>query len=358
MKKWHLIWLLAGFQTTASFAQKFVYQVGVHSFFNNNEFTGCSVKNSQTMTGVHFAPQLGFSYEEKHLVFAGIDALHEFGSDCFINDIHPLAYYQLNAQPFVFYMGAFPRKTVLDNYPRMFFQDSIQFYRPAVNGLFWEYRSPKDDYMKVWLDWTGRQTENHRETFLMGWSGRLNLGIFYGQHFGYMFHFASRMDPPTPDPLHDNGLTLTSIGIDLSEKANFEKLELNAGWSVGLERDRESGNGWQTPQGFLSELKIEYRGIGWLNTFYSGQQQQVFYNRYQNQLYWGDQAYRASKYDRADFYICFIKNHVVHVKFIYSLHFLEQKVFHEQSLFAAFDLDNFSKKKQKEYRYLWSNWFK
>ena len=347
-----------GFSTTVSFAQKFVYQAGVHSFFNNNEFTGCSVKNSQTMAGVHFTPQLGLSFEGKHLLFAGVDALHEFGSDRTIDDVHPVAYYQLNSQPFVFYMGAFPRKHVLDHYPRMFFQDSVQYYRPVINGIFWEYRSKNDDYLNAWLDWTSRQTEKRRETFFMGFSGRLNLGLFYAQHFLYMFHFAGRINPPIPEKVHDNGLALTSIGVDLAEKADFEKLELNAGWSVGLEHDRGSDDGWQKPHGFFSELKIEYRGIGLLNTFYSGQEQQVYFYKHQNQLYWGDQAYRASKYDRADFYIQFIKNQAVQVKLIYSLHFIENKMFHEQSLLAAIDLDNLSKNRQKEYRYFWSNWFK
>ena len=310
------------------------------------------------MAGVHFAPQLGLSFEEKHLVFAGLDVMHEFGSAQVFDDVHPVAYYQFNGKPFVFYMGAFPRKPLIDNYPRIFFQDSINNYRPVINGLLWEYRSNKDDYLNVWLDWTGRQTYEQREAFFMGWSGRLNLDMFYGQHFGYMFHYASSMDPPIPEPVFDNGVILTSIGIDVSEKAHFEKLELNAGWAIGLERDRGSDDGWHTPQGLLSELKIEYRGIGLFNTLYTGAKRQVFFDRHQTHLYWGDQAYRTSKYDRADFYLCFIKNQAVHIKFTYTLHFLEKKMFHEQSIYATIDLDNLPKKIQKEYRYLWSNWFK
>jgi len=38
---------------------------------------------------------------------------------------------------------------------------------------------------------------------------------------------------------------------------------------------------------------------------------------------------------------------VVSVKLIYSLHFLENKMFHEQSLYAAFDLDNLNKKNDR-----------
>ena len=328
--------LLVSFSTNIFFAQEFVWQAGVYSFFNNLEFAGCSVKNSQTMTGVRFAPQAGLSYDVKHRAFVGIDVLNEFGSEKAVDDYAFLAYYIFDGEPFTFYMGAFPRRATLKNYPRMFFQDSINNYRTVMNGLFWEYRSKKDDFLNVWLDWTGRQTYQNRETFFMGWSGRYNRGLFYGEQFGYMFHFAGTQNPFISEPVNDNGLFLTSVGIDLADKTNFEKLDFNIGWSVGLERDRGTNNGWQKPAGFVSELKVEYRGVGLFNAFYSGEGQQVRYNLHKNRLYWGDQAYRASKYNRADFYICFIKNSVANVKLIYTLHFLEKKMFHEQALYASF----------------------
>ena len=334
------ILLLSVFSTTALFAQDFVWQAGVHSFFNNNEFNGCTVKTSQTMAGVHFVPQIGLSYQDNHRIYVGIDAMHEFGSDKAIDYYNPVAYYQFDGEHFNFYMGAFPRKPLLNNYPRMFFQDSVFNYRPVINGLFWEYRSGKNDYCNVWLDWTGRQSYEQRESFFMAWSGRYNYGMFYGRHFFYMFHFAGSLNPSIHEPVQDNGLILTSIGFDLAEKTNFEKLEMNIGWSVGLDRDRGGNDGWKKPAGFLSELNVEYRSVGLLNSLYLGQGQQSLYNRHQNRLYWGDPAYRASKYNRADFYVNFIKNRAVNVKLIYTLHFLESKMFHEQALYAVFDLDS------------------
>ena len=331
--------ILVGFSINFSFAQEFLWQFGVHSFFNNNEFAGSSIKNSQTMAGARFAPQIGFGYDERHRAFIGIDALQEFGSYKGIDDFAPVAYYQFDDERFVFYMGAFPRKQAIDNYPRMFFQDSIKNYRPIMNGFFWEFRSPKDDCFNVWLDWTGRQTAKTREAFFMGWSGRYNRGIFYGIHYGYMFHYAGSMNPVIPESVIDNGLLLTSIGVSLSENTNFEKLDLNVGWLVGLERDRGASKKWQNPNGFISELKVEYRGVGLFNSFYSGNRQQIRYHLHQNSLYWGDPAYRAKTYNRTDFYINFIRNSAVNVKFIYSLHFLERNMYHEQSLYATFDLD-------------------
>ena len=339
------------------FSQEILYRAGLHSFFDNNEFNGCPVGTSQTMTGVHIVPQLGLGWNAKHRIFAGVDAMHEFGSEKIIGYYDPIAYYEYDGNPLRFYMGAFPRKMVLDKYPLFFFQDSIHNYRPIMNGLFWEYYSKKGDFMNVWLDWTSRQTFTKRETFFMGWSGRYNRDILYSQHFGYMYHFAGVMDPDKHTPVHDNGRMWTAFGVDLSSKTPLDELDINAGWAIGLERNRANDDGWDCPQGLLSQVKIEYRGLGLFNTYYKGGAQGKFYNEYGSQLYWHDRLYRATRYDRLDGYLYFMKNEDVTLKFTFSLHFVEPGMFTEQMFNAVFDLDNLKKKKpSKKYQYLWDNW--
>jgi hypothetical protein len=227
-----------------------------------------------------------------------------------------------------------------------------------MTGLFWEYYSKKGDYMNIWLDWTSRQTFAERETFFMGWSGRYNQNIFYLQHFGYMFHFASVMDPEKHTPVHDNGRLWTALGIDLSSKTPLDELDINAGWAIGLEQDRATDDGWRCPQGLLSQIKVEYRGLGALNTYYKGGSQGLFFDEYGSQLYWNDRLYQATRYDRLDGYLYFLKTDVVTLKFVFSLHFVEPGMFTSQQLYATFDLDNLKNKKQgKKYQYLWDNWF-
>jgi hypothetical protein len=339
MKKRIIFFLFALISVTVS-AQEVLWKLGVHSFFDNTEFSGSEVQTSQTMAGVHLAPEIGLSWKQKHRIFAGADLLHEFGSEKGIDYAHPIVYYEYNGKPFKFYMGAIPRKLVLDRYPRMFFQDSINNYRPTINGLMWEYTHEKS-YANIWLDWTSRQTLKRHEAFFMGWSGRYNWKTLYVQHFGYMFHFAHVMNQTDP-PVHDNGLLLTSLGVDLARLPAFEKfdqLEANAGWSLGLERSRD-GSGWQRPSGLLAEIKAKYRRFSLFNTYYKGGSQQVFYNDFGNQLYWGDPIYRAKSYDRLDASIHFLKNSTVDLRFTYSLHFTEGKMYHEQAFYATFDLDN------------------
>lgn len=336
-------------------AQQKVWKVGVHSFFDNTEFGHSQLQIPQTMAGVHFAPEIGLSWDTIHRVFVGVDVLHEYGSNKTIDYIDPIAYYEYNSAPFRFFMGAFPRKMVLDDYPQIFFADSINNYRPNINGFCWEY-SRGNSYIRAWLDWTSRQTSERHETFFMGESARLNWGNFYAQHFGYMYHFAGVMDPLVPEALHDNGMYLTSLGIDLSKKTGFEKLETNVGWAVGLEDAREGPLNWLTHHALMVESKIEYRGLGLKNSYYRGAGQMSFYNDHGMNLYWGDRIYRAKEYDRADFYIHFLNTDVVQTKLTYTLHLVEKQMYNEQTLYVTFNLDNLGKKWSKPHRSLWSNW--
>ncbi|MCL1938019.1 MAG: hypothetical protein FWF52_06465 [Candidatus Azobacteroides sp.] len=357
LKNYCILFLIfTSIYTSSVFSQEMVWKANVRSFFDNTEFGRSSVQMSQTMAGVHLAPEIGLSWQNKHRIFAGVDILHEYGSNKAIDYYDPVIYYEYDGKPFRFYMGAFPRRGLLDQYPRMFFQDSIQNYRPVLNGFFWEIYSDKN-YANIWLDWVGRQTSQQRESFFMGWSGRYQRGPFYAEHLAYMFHFAKTMKADTTESVHDNGLLLTSLGVDLASAADFEVLEAKVGWSMGLDRDRDAGV-WNKPQGLLSELKIEYRGLGLFNTYYKGGRQQAFYNAYSNQLYWGDPIYRSKEYNRADFYIQLIHSSVVKLKFIYSFHSTEKSLYQSQALYASFDLNNLSNKKnEQKYRYLWDNWF-
>jgi len=358
MKKIGIVLLILTGTWISGFSQEVLYQVGIHNFFDNNEFAGCPIGTSQTMAGVHLVPQIGLEWKGNHRIFAGVDAMHEYGSEKTFGYHDLIAYYELDAKPFHFYMGAFPRKLALDKYPLFFFRDSILNYRPIMTGLFWEYSSKKGDFMNVWLDWTSRQTFTNRETFFMGWSGRYNWKFLYGQHFGYMYHFAFTANPEQLDALHDNGRLWTALGLNLAAETALDELDINAGWAVGLERDRDTDSGWDSPQGLLSQVKAEYRGVGVFNTYYKGRGQGKYYDEFGSQLYWNDQLYRASRYDRLDGYVYFLKSEIITLKFIFSLHFLNSGMFTQQQFYAVFDLDNLKKKKpNKKYQYLWDHWY-
>ena len=331
--------LLFGIVSVEAISQEVLWKARVFSFFDNSEFAKSEYKVPQTMSGIQVAPEIGLRWDSVHITGAGVNLLHEFGSSNPVDKLYLTAYYEFNKKPFRFLMGAFPRDNVLDKYPRIFFQDSISYYRPNINGIFWEIHSD-NNYFNLWLDWTSQISETVRETFFVGLSGRYNTGIFYLQHFDYMYHYAKDLDPVVEKGIYDNALMLTSAGIDLSGKTFLDELDVNAGWCAGIERDRAEESGWIVNNGLLVETRIGYRILGIFNTLYLGEGQMSFYEDHSNNLYWGDPIYRAGNYNRSDFFINFIRNDKVNVRLTYSLHFAEGNVYHEQLLKVSVNLNN------------------
>jgi len=320
-------------------AQEKNWRVDLFSFFDNTEFGNSKVTIPQTMAGVMVAPEAGMLWDSIHKVNIGVNLMHEYGSPKAIDRFYPTAYYEFNRGFQKFTMGAFPRMRVIGNYPRLFFSDSITYYRPNINGIFWEFRKD-NNYLNVWLDWTGRQSKTMNEAFFIGSSGRYNFGIFYIQQFGYMFHLAGKMDPVVNEALHDNLLFNPSVGIDLKGKSIFSTLEANAGWVTRFERSRADNTGWIKLNGFLSEVRLEYKWLGFFNTFYAGDGMMYFYAQRGNDLYWGDPVYRARSYDRSDFYIIFMKRQSVNIDLTFSFHYLENRIYNEQMLKVFVNLNS------------------
>jgi hypothetical protein len=319
--------------------QDFIWKANVYSFFNNNEFGQSKYKIPQTMSGIQAAPEIGIRFDSVHTISGGVNILNEFGSKKGVDKIYPTVYYEFNNTAYRFLMGAFPRNAALDKYPRVFFQDSIAYFRPNMTGIFWELTREKG-YLNLWLDWTSQISVTERETFFAGISGRYNAGIFYMQHFNYMFHYAKDFDPVVEKHIYDNALMLTSVGVNLSQLTFLDQFDINAGWLSGIERSREQ-TGWIANNGFLMETRLAYKRFGVFNTLYIGEQQMAFYADQSNRLYWGDPIYRAGNYNRADFHIDFIKTNRVKLQLAYSLHFAEQNVYHEQFLKLQIALNNF-----------------
>jgi hypothetical protein len=334
-------WILISLFLISSdaFSQEKNWRLDLFNFFDNTEFGRSAVKIPQTMAGVHVAPEAGVVWDTLNKLNIGMNLLHEFGSPNAIDKFYPTAYYESDRGPLRFLMGAFPRSRTIENYPRLFFQDSISYYRPNINGIFSEYRKD-ENYFNVWLDWTGRQSKTVNETFFIGLSGKYKTGIFYLQHFGTMYHYAGKMDPVVEEPLHDNLLFLTSAGIDLSGNTCFSKLETNAGWVLRLERSRADNSGWIASNGFLMETRVEYKWLGLFNTFYKGDDMMHYYSELGNKLYWGDPTYRSETSDRSDIYIRFLQSRTVDLELTYSLTFMEDRMYHEQMLKLIVNLNS------------------
>jgi hypothetical protein len=353
MKRASLILLLIASLSVSGVAQKKVWQVTLSPFFDNTEFGGSTVTNDQTMAGARLTPTIGLAFDSVHRIMAGVTLLKEFGSSYAIDSYAPIAYYAFKRKSIGFTMGAFPRNYAVENYPRIFFQDSISYYRPIMNGLSFNV-AKNNSYFNVWLDWTSKQSPTQRETFFAGISSRLQQGVFYVQHFDYLMHYAKMNPAPANQFIHDNCLLLTSLGIDLTPKTKLTKLDFNVGWLCGLEDNRGTTD-WLMHDGLMIDATIEYKGIGLKNNFYYGEKQQFFYPNEENKLYWGDSFYRLNTYNRTDIYITFFKSDKINSKFVYSLHASENKLFHEQGLYLTVNLNNYLPTTETKPHFLWYN---
>lgn len=270
------------------FSQEIEGALNLHSFADNREY-GKSGRYPQTIFGIRFSPEAGLLLDSTHRIRFGFNALHEFGSTKFTDRIDPVIYYQYIKQNWNFYMGAFPRQNLLTDYPRAILTDTLNYYRPNVEGMLVKY---ENEHWKqtVWIDWTSRQTATARENFLFGLSGSYKTGVFFVSHYAMMLHNAGPAVSIVGDHIEDNGALAVKAGVDLTGKTGLDSLTINAGGLMSFERVRTVG-GWNTPKGLLLEFHAAYHRFGIINSYYNGEGHNIRF---------GDRFYTSKSYNRTD----------------------------------------------------------
>jgi hypothetical protein len=326
-------------------AQNIMWKAGVNYFFDNTEFARSTIAKDQTMTGVHFKPEIGLSWDSIHSFYIGTDLLKTSGSQNYIDAIHPLAYYQYKTSKSALYAGAFPRAELLSNYSDLFFQDSINYFRPTIQGLFWQL-GENNSYFNLWLDWTGHQTVTDRETFFVGASAHKKLNHFFTDFQSYMFHFSNTRPSNPTFSVCDNILAHLSVGVDYSNKQGLDTLLFAVGILGGVERERSSADG-HTPLGIVLRGNMEYKGFGTQNTFYAGDPRMVLYDKYGTGLYWNNPFLRSNYYLESKWYLHVIQSQFVQGKLALKLHYSQGQLMFEQVFSLNASLNNLSKKPTK-----------
>jgi len=148
--------------------QQFEWQAGFDGFLDNREFHN-SFQEPQTMFGSRFSIELGGSINKEHRFRGGFNYLYEFGGPPDAWKPNPVLYYQYDKKPFTFFMGAFPRRRII-NFPLALLTDTLNYYRPNVEGVYLDVKGDWG-YQDVFLDWTSRQTDTEFEQFMFGLSG-------------------------------------------------------------------------------------------------------------------------------------------------------------------------------------------
>jgi hypothetical protein len=318
-------------------AQTLDWKAGMYYFFDNTEFGKSTLTDDQTMTGVHLTPELGIKWENNHGIYAGVDLLKKSGTNDFIDDVKAVVYYRYADGKNTFYAGAFPRKALLKNYSAVFIQDSIRYFRPVMNGLF--YQSDGDRaFFNVWLDWTGAQSETMRESFYLGTSGYKAFGTLFADFQAYLFHYANTR-PSTPTfNVSEQFLLQLSLGVDLAGKTFFDRLDFSAGVLAGLERRRNTDNGTWIPVGAVLQLNATYKRFGVENLVYAGQKRLRLYKQYGGNFYWNTPFLQNEFYALSKWQIRLFNNKQVDAKIGMNLHFSEKTILFEQVLSLTVEL--------------------
>ena len=323
-------------------AQDLQWKAGVNYFFDNTEYELSSFTQDQTMKGVHFSPEIGMSWDQSHAIFGGIDALKISGTKVFLDKIDFTAYYQYHSDNVTFKVGSFPRENLLSNYSDFFFQDSILYFRPVIQGVFWQVGSPKA-YANLWLDWVSHQTAVNREAFYVGASAHKLYGSIIADFQSYIFHYAN-VNPTNPAlSVCDNALSHISLGYTYANKQGLDTLLFAVGALAGFERDRGKGDAGYAPVGAVIRANVQYRGVGLKNTLYLGNPRMSMYTQFGGDFYWSNPFLRSSSYLQSKLYYNLFNNRWVEGKIGVNLHFTEQKVFFQQTFSAVVSLNSLSK---------------
>jgi hypothetical protein len=307
-------------------SQTFEWRTGMHGFFDNREYFN-EYSLDQTMFGSRVFAEGGFSLDDHQYFRAGLNFLYEFGSkgDLVAPDI--IIYYHASKGPLNFFFGAFPRKGLI-NQPLMLLTDTLNYYRPNAEGMFLEFRKSWG-YQNIWIDWTGRQTNSRRESFLIGGTGHIGKGVLFYEHNFIMYHYAAPAIPLPDDHLRDNGGLTAVCGLNLSAVLPLDSAFISSGMALSFDRIRHVYD-IRSPVGWYTELNVQLKGFGVHGTCYIGDSHTVIY---------GDRFYSSTSYQRIDLYYLRNQSGRISGKLQFSLHFVPGIIDYSQMLVIFVNLE-------------------
>lgn len=266
--------------------QTFEWQTGINGFFDNREYQN-PYAISQTIFGSRLFGTVKISLNRQVEIGTGLNVLYEFGDKLKKENVEPTLFLHYSRNFLDFYFGSFPRRNLI-TLPNMLQSDTIQYYRPNCEGLYLELKR-KWGYQSAWLDWTSHQGDTIREIFQIGGTGIMRKGIFFYQHDFIMTHYAKPADHIPNNLIRDNGGLYAGVGVNLSPYL-FDSLTISTGFCFSYDRIRDEYD-LTFRHGSLTQLYIEYYGLGIRSTVYVGEGQL---------LMWSDNLYRAKYYTRLD----------------------------------------------------------
>lgn len=318
IKKVYLIIFISFFVFSAAYAQQTIvsdtakkiasqykpYTLDIHfngvAFLDDHEYDAL-IPLRKTISGTRTEIDLGLNIDSLNIFAVGTNALHEFGGVPYFVNVDPVAYYRYKNKDWVFFAGEFPRDSMLQ-YPRALFNDTIQYYRPNVQGLLLSTKN-KMGVETAWIDWWSRQTTTQRNIFMAGELGTFipfHDHVFYVSHY-FLFQHNAGSKTDTAAPIRDSGGAQIRFGLNLSHHTVFDSLKIEVG-GMGTEYRQRSEFGFRLSEGFVASVYLAIKRFSILDEFYKGDP---------NFLTFADPFYSKPIYNRFDFmYNAFVGKHL------------------------------------------------
>lgn len=309
MKHYWVLFLL--FLTISGNCQKPEYLILFEGIGDNREFFTEKIPvPAKTILGTRIVFEFGTTIEE-HILRIGLSELYEFGSRISFHEPKLTLYYKFQKRNNEFYFGSFPRKELI-NFPLAMLADTLLYFRPNIEGIYgktkWNW-----GHQLFFLDWTSKQTENERENFIIGSSGRLRFKNLFIENYFIIYHDEGSLISKTTEHLKDYMGYLFQPGLILFNKENLY-FDIKAGILGSLFRERH------VTDGFINTSSIFFESLFRINNFSI---QTFTHSGDGHRFPMGDPFYKLNNYYRINLNWNFLNHKNISTRINLSLHLLD-----------------------------------
>lgn len=319
----HLSFILSFAQTkefALDSAKKINFNISYQGFFDNREFNQVQNQLPTTFFGHRLELAANLQLDSNLFLTFGINSLQEFGSPSLFSFAQSTIYIHRKGENNQFLFGSFPRSHAVDFLPRALLSDTISYYRPNITGL--SYKHEKGNYFfSSWVDWTSQKTTTQREHFHLGAFSKTDINQFSFQVHSLLSHLANNATSLQQKPLEES--LMNQVALQYLFKLNgFWHYQPTISFLYSLERIR-NGSPTRSASSILVENSLSNSFIELKHTWKRGNSHFV---------YSGDPFYQYANYARLDLLLQTKKSKKLHVQGGYSLHFIEQRLLHQQRI--------------------------
>jgi hypothetical protein len=270
-------------------AQTVSYRVLFNQIFDNREYFS-DYAFPQTIFGARLDAGLIFWLDSTNRFETGFNYLFEHGSDVFELQPQLTLYYAYQGERLDMAFGSFPRKDRI-TMPGAFLHDTLMYYRGNVEGAYGSLKGETGD-VYAFIDWTGRVSDERRESFLAGLEGKLDFGPVFFQPSFLMYHNAHSFSPADSIPLQDNGIYSALLGFQWERGEGLFSGNISAGYLGSYNRYRPTP--FSLSHGMISNINMFTGIFGMKGVYYFGGPIDFAY---------GDPFYQSGNYGRLDIFI-------------------------------------------------------